>query len=293
MVQFEKRMRESSTLFRDQQRMHDIAQRIAEQNDQILQLLLELNSQPQVPARLRYDLDDPSTVKKPEKHEDEQKALEELRITRHKLQKGDIQQSDYGELAENLLGSVEFAPQRSYAELVRGERLQRIPREEAGSTYPLAGGFLPIQQEELYLQSLDDYFDEKVSDPRQHATGNIGHRTSEKSTDRERDYQLKNPVSVYNWLRKNQPQVFLQDTDHDKAKPAPRSSKRASTTKLPKAEPEMYDDDGIAVEPSHGKGKRKREEDGGYRPKGGHARPVKRRKDETGKSKGTSVDMTS
>lgn len=286
-------MRESSTLFKEQQRMHDIAQRIAEQNDQILQLLLELNSQPQVPARLRYDLGDPSTAKKPEKHEDEQKSLEELRVTRYKLQKGEAQQSDYGELVDNLLDSVEFAPKRFYAELVKSGPLQRAQQDELDSANPLAGGFLSTQQEEQYLQSLDDYFDEKAAVPRQHAAGNLGHRTSEKSIDREREFQLKNPVSVYNWLRKNQPQVFLQDPENDKAKLASRGSKRASTAKRPKAEPDMYDDEGIAVEPNNTKGKRKRDEDGGYRPKGGHARPAKRRKEDSDRrSKRPSMDMT-
>ena len=94
---------------------------------------------------------------------------------------------------------------------------------------------------------------------------------------------VRNPVSVYNWLRKHQPQVFLQDNELNSEKPAKttgsRTSKRASVAI--KQEPELYDDDGIAIDMgATPRGKRKRDDDGGYRPKGGNSRPAKRKKDE-------------
>ena len=102
--------------------------------------------------------------------------------------------------------------------------------------------------------------------------------------ERDRDMALRNPVSVYNWLRKHQPQVFLQDNEIQSDKPArgttSRASKRASAPI--KQEPEFYDDDGIAVDTGSSlRGKRKRDDDGGYRPKGGNSRPAKRKKDES------------
>ena len=102
--------------------------------------------------------------------------------------------------------------------------------------------------------------------------------------ERDRDMALRNPVSVYNWLRKHQPQVFLQDNEMQSEKAAKgassRTSKRASASI--KQEPELYDDDGIAVDAgSSSRGKRKRDDDGGYRPKGGNSRPAKRKKDES------------
>lgn len=294
MVKFEKEMRESSHLFKNQQRMYDITQRIAEQNDQLLDLLLELNTQPQVPARLRYDLSEPSAFKQPEKHEDEQKAIEGLRITRHRVSKGDLEQSDYGELVGSLLDNVEYAPKRSYADLLKTSTLRRAQAEDEELASPLAGGFLSTKLEDQYLQSLEDYLDEKSANPRQHASGNIGHSTSDKSVDKEREFQLRNPVSVYNWLRKNNPTVFLQDPDSEKTKAASRSSKRASTTKgAIKPDPDLYDNEGVAVESNTAKGKRKRDDDGGYRPKGGHARPAKKRKEDSGRrSKRASMDIT-
>lgn len=295
MVKFESQMRESSALFKDQQRIHDISQRIAEQNDQILSLLLELNSQPQVPARLRYDLSDPAAVKKTARLDDVDHAALELRARRHKVSKGELLQPEYEQFEQALLDSADFAPQRSYAQLLQNAPLEaNPPNETIDASGPLAGGFLTTKQEEQYLHSLDLFCSNQTDRPRSHALSNLGSKHAEKSVDREREFQLKNPVSVYNWLRKNQPQVFLQDPEHDKTKAtASRKSKRESIAKAPKVEPDMYDDDGIALEPSTAKGKRKRDEDGGYRPKGGHARPAKRRKDDGGRrSKRASMDIS-
>jgi len=299
MVKFERQMRESSTLFRDQQRILDISQRIAEQNDQIVSMLLELNAHPQIPSRLRFDLKDPAPVKQSREHQDVDRAAETLRRSRYDVQKGDVQQPIYNDYEHSLLESAEFAPRISYSDLVsippRGP-LERAPRTADDANNSLAGGFLTSKQEEQYLRSLDEFLDPKSTHThaRVHATSNIGYPHPEKSAEREREAQIRNPVSVYNWLRKNQPQVFLQDPDHDKTKTAAgsRKSKRESIAKAPKAEPELYDDEGIALEPT-AKGKRKRDEDTGYRPKGGHARPSKRRKEESGRrSKRASMDIS-
>lgn len=301
MVRFEKEMRESNALFRDQERLYDISQRIAEQNDQILALLLELNSHPQIPPRLRYDLQDPATTRRPERHTDEQVALETLRVTRHKIQKGEVQQPVYEDLEQELLDTVEFAPKQSYADLLKGAPLERSKNDTTPDPIShLIGGFLSSKQEEAYLQALDDFLRTKSNHPRAHALGNPGARTDGKSADREREAQLRNPVSVYNWLRKNQPQVFLQDTEAEKAKvalAANRKSKRENVARAPKANQKSLEDDGIMAEDeaaaSTSKGKRKRDEDGGYRPKGGNARPIKRRKGDEGKrSKRASMDIS-
>jgi hypothetical protein len=69
--------------------------------------------------------------------------------------------------------------------------------------------------------------------PLAHASGSA---TSGK--DAQRDFALRNPTSVYNWLRKHAPKTFLQDAEHDKDKdhhlhpddhPAPSSSRRKAT----------------------------------------------------------------
>lgn len=297
MVKFERQMRESSTLFRDHQRILDISQRIAEQNDQIVSMLLELNAHPQIPSRLRFDLKDPASAKQPSEHQDVDRAAAMLRRSRHEVQKGDIQQPEYHDYEHSLLEKAEFTPRVSYSDLVYQPKrapLERAQHTADNSNNSLAGGFLSSKQEEQYLQSLDKFLLTGNTHPRAHATSNIGYPHPEKSAEREREAQIRNPVSVYNWLRKNQPQVFLQDPDHDKTKTAAgsRKSKRESIAKAPKVEPELYDDEGIALEPM-AKGKRKRDEDTGYRPKGGHARPAKRRKEDSERrSKRASMDIS-
>lgn len=310
MVRFEQQMRESSSLFKDQQRLFDISQRIAEQNDQILSLLLELNTQPQIPSRLRFDLRDPAITNsgRSGKHEDQETARSLLRASRYKIQTGEIRQPEYQEAERNLLDSIEFEPQRLYAAYLKNGLLQRAgtQEEQEDTSSALIGGFLSSKLEETYLQALDDFLEGKAGNPRSHAASNLGSRHAERSVERERESQLRNPMSVYNWLRKNQPTVFLQDHEDQKAKPttaaASRKSKRESIlSKTAKTETETADDETITVEQSASKGgKRKRDDDGGYRPKGGHARPSKKRKDDTAatgtssgkKSKRASMDIS-
>ena len=295
MVKFERQLRESSTLFKDHQRILDISQRIAEQNDQIVSMLLEVNSHPQIPSRLRFDLQDSAQAKRPKDGVEGNEAAERLRLSRYKVQKGDIRQTEYDDYEHSLLGTAEYAPQISYSDLIHkpmGSPLERRQYEMEENS--LAGGLLSSIQEEHYLRSLDNFLDGRSTHPRAHAISNIGYPYPEKSAERERESQIRNPVSVYNWLRKNQPQVFLQDPDHDKSKTAAasRKSKRESIAKPLKVEPELYDEEGIALEPL-GKGKRKREDDTGYRPKGGHARPMKRRKEDSDKRpKRASMDIS-
>jgi hypothetical protein len=129
---------------------------------------------------------------------------------------------------------------------------------------------------------------------------------------------LKNPTSVTNWLRKHAPKIFLQDGEDahaddeqqpkkprakaaDKAaadKPAPKAKgKRAS---LAAAREASADEDaemaGANTPVGRGAGKRKRDDDPGYKPKSG-ARPTKKKRKSEGegttsgrKSKKESVD---
>lgn len=115
---------------------------------------------------------------------------------------------------------------------------------------------------------------------------------------------LKNPTSVTNWLRKHAPKIFLQDgeahhaADGDDGDGHPRKSRggargerggRASIAKggkkaaagkaLDRGDVDVsMDDDGDFGATPAGKGKRKRDEDGGYRPRGSSSRPTKKKR---------------
>lgn len=242
-----------------------------------------------MPPRLRYNLESSSKHDPAEPLVLEVRTEDEghlaLRKARSQLQAGEIDLKHYREVENSLLQLEAFAPKRSYLGLV-AETTVPHPREKLKSeTEAMVGGFLSVGQEELYLDSLDAFLDGTTRTPRSHAANGLGTRNAEKTTEREREMQLKNPVSVYNWLRKHQPQVFLQDNEpatEKAARPAgSRSSARKSAGKdVVKLEQDLYDDDGIASEvASSARGKRKRDDDGGYRPKGGNSRGTKRRKD--------------
>lgn len=189
-----------------------------------------------------------------------------------------------------MVNSSAFLPERSYVSLIQtphtSTRSTQGLSQESGAA-PVSG-CLSAKEEELYIEGLDSFLDGKSSTPRPYAANSLGSRNQDRATDREKEMQLRNPVSVYNWLRKHQPQVFLQDNEghsEKSAKPAPsRSSRRAPASSGPtKQEHELYDEDGIALEVgTSGRGKRKRDDDSVYRPKGGSSRPSKRKKGDGG-----------
>jgi hypothetical protein len=115
----------------------------------------------------------------------------------------------------------------------------------------------------------------------------------------DKELAVRNPNSVYNWLRRHEPKIFLQDGEGSEksltGKPgALRGAGKRASIPAP-SRPDMVEfveEDGIGYDASLGgaggtssKGKRKRasEEDAGYRPKGGSSKPSKKkRKDGAG-----------
>jgi hypothetical protein len=154
----------------------------------------------------------------------------------------------------------------------------QLPEELA---HGCPAGFLSLEHEEEYLSALDAELD--------HDLGEAINSHPIRSNDKSKDTAMRNPVSVYNWLRKHQPQVFLQDSDSspDNSKKSTRetkATKRSKESVVPKQDPEVLDDDGFlmtgvveAPAPSSARSKRKREDEP-YRPKGGSTRPYKRKK---------------
>ena len=156
------------------------------------------------------------------------------------------------------------------------------------------------------------------------ANGKDGGHASQSSN---RDFALRNPTSVYNWLRKHAPKTFLQDAEahpggdkengdeqhpssaRGRAKgergagrggPGSIRGKRMSAAHkaavaAAAAESSEYLDeetgyDAATPSAAGGKGKRKRviDDDPGYRPKGGSSRPTKKKR----RSDGATVEGT-
>ena len=217
---------------------------------------------------------------------------------------GAITQSDYAA----LLGSLRSAlgPPKTLAALSKTTHSvldDVLPANLPSELHeePLTGYLSPAHEEE-YLAALDATID-GVSAPSDSHPIRGYERASEAA--------LKNPVSVYNWLRKHHPQVFLQDgetasttkepgTDGKEGKEskaggigashgeqgATTQVKREGRSKRGSTVPEILDDEGFvinggpeAVEKAgaSARGKRKREDEP-YRPKGGSGVRSKRKK---------------
>lgn len=308
-------MKESNSFFKEEQKILEISRRLKEQNEydqikwpllhyladwdipsQLLDLLMELNECPQISPHLRYDLrapDSPSTLSPSEADDlpaasyDFAAAQAALQEARAELASGEMSASEYRHFENSILQSQAFAPSTSLTSLMNVTHTSltsvadNLPDDIAAES---PGGYLTPSHEEEYLLALDDSLGGSSAGPRPTVSNRSGDRTAE----RERDAALRNPVSVYNWLRKHQPQVFLQDNEvvSDKSSGRAlnsRSSKRASGQV--KKEQEAFDEDGILIDVmGSSKGKRKRDEDGGYRPKGGSSRPTKRKKEDLSNS---------
>jgi hypothetical protein len=196
------------------------------------------------------------------------------------LKKGKISMSDYCRMEGSLRRSKEFQPSKSYSSLLELPYATAATSCGIGDDEAISSGFPAPKEEERYLEELDALMDGSATS---RSAGVMAGAAVDRLSEKDRETALKNPVSVYNWLRKHQPQVFLQDNEPQAEKASARSatsraSKRGSTVKQ---EPELYDEDGIAIDVTAGsRGKRKRDDDGGYRPKGGSGRPSKRKKEE-------------
>lgn len=242
---------------------------------------------PQVPQRLRFDLDSKHSSRKPGPETtttyDEESGHKALRKARYQVQIGEITPYDYESLKNDVADSPSFAPSKAYASLTEHAPRGSIPAAGHDDT-DFKSGYLTVRHEEQYLANLDAYMNGEAPTPRRHAGNSLSFKNSERNIEKEKEVQLRNPVSVYNWLRKNQPQVFLQDDDNKPSRAAgTRNSKRNSTRDaIIKQEQEQYDEEGVAVDGRSNRGKRKRiDQDGGYRPKGGNSRTVPKRKRES------------
>ena len=163
----------------------------------------------------------------------------------------------------------------------------------------------PIQY--LTLEQIDDYLYDIDS-----SLGTVPPPTQPPSPPTPQDLAIKNPHSVYNWLRRNEPKIFLQDgevTEKTLGKPGALrgAGKRASIPAPSKPDAlEFVEEDGIGYEvslsgPATAKGgKRKRggegEDDGGYTPKSGRVdnpKPKKARKSKKGSEGGSTETVAS
>lgn len=326
-------MRESEALIREQLRIEDVSKKLQETNEcgfpflfpdirevltqcvisQLLEVLMEFNDSIYIPTNLRYDLSLPGEITPPMTPDDDDDiapstytttaAKAALKEARAELEAGDITAETYRRLERGVKRSTTFRPSMQYASLrqiaqhsgsVAASSASIFGELDEDSTTLLNMNYMTPDHEHEYLLALDAKMGDAAADLQLK-------QLPDKPTfaDREREAILQNPNSVYNWLRRNTPYVFLQDNEVASEKSSQvqtqpqrstaataRSSKRSSLAASKQAakeskEEDMYDEDGIALDvpaPSATKAKRKRDEDTGYRPKGGRSGSSKKKK---------------
>ena len=335
---FKDKMRDSNKFFDQEQHATRLARRLQEQNEyysplgsmrtqllnrgfhsQLLDLLLDINESTKVLPHLRYDLRSPTPDASavpalepdlspygPSEIETTRAALEEAK---QDLYAGQITPAAFKTMeAEfhailnrtNSLANLSRV-QHTTPDIVSAAVMPKDLLQEA----PI--GYMTPSHEDEFLSALDTYLANLHPD----APPMLPRPYRPTDREREKDMQLRNPVSVYNWLREYRPKVFLQDPRPEekesapekvssvsesaghKASPKPPSSsstaKRRSAA-VPKQEtepePEILDDEGnviggAGIDAPAPKSKRKREDDA-YRPKGGSSKPRKRGKGSSG-----------
>ncbi|KAJ2970332.1 hypothetical protein NUW58_g9729 [Xylaria curta] len=272
-ITFDHRMRESEELHSLEQKAMRTAKRLAIENDRLMDLLLDINESPQIPFERRIDLN-------LEDDEDEDETDSDNSDTTQKPTK-------------SLKKLIQEVPHQSYEEYVQRFPELREDLEPADlQTHPTA--FLSADDVDEYLHQLDMRLGLKPKPTL--APSAVGTNVP---VNPPANFALRNPTSVYNWLRRHAPKTFLQDLEKEKDKDKDDrekedgrkrkggSRKRQSTVGRKEKEKERdkettepmdWDDEVGYDAPTLGaiKGKRKRDEDPGYRPKGGSSRPTKK-----------------
>lgn len=301
-IQFDNAMTESNKLIAQEWKAMGTARRLQENNDQLLDALLDFNDQPRVNPRLRYDLRllsaADTALPSLEPGLDSESVQLRLQELRNNLASGVITADEYAQQADHLhtsqaiqqtLKSVDSL-EAKVPHTTRGDLLdQSIDGIDLSDQAP---GYMTPSHEEEYLLALDQALAEPGFDPALQ-NGRPIRLSSAPAPLSEKDLTVRNPDSVYNWLRKHQPQVFLQDKDapHQENLSEKSAAKSGNASKKVKREsaigtstpgPRDHDEEDSAA-PETGKGRRKTTgdaDDGAYRPKGGSSRPAKRKRED-------------
>ena len=281
---------------------------------------MEFNDALHIPPTLRYDLTDPddgddhpteqslrdisNTSTQGLSSMDAASAKQTLSTARAELEAGRLSADVYRDLEDAVRENPLFQPANKYSSLIRTvphtkpvendgeERGEKTPtaaaaEEEEEDKIAVKLGYTTPAQEHEYQLALDA----KLGDAA--AAAELAQLPNPSWVERLQELMAQNPAAEHNWLRRNRPKLLdPENTSTEKAMAAAaasstsnrpsRASKRSSAVHrpAPTKEEDMYDEDGIALEPAPpaSKNKRKRDEDAPYRPKGGSSRGSSSRK---------------
>lgn len=272
-IVFDQKMQEGEELHKKEDKASATVKRLAVENDRLLDLLLDINDSPQIPLDKRIDVSLKPASSKHAPPLDKHLAMKHL---------------------DQLLEEI---PHSSYS-TAKDSKSPYVADLSAPEGEPYPGSFLCADDVDNYIHDIDSFIDPETHIP---TLAPRAHPASQPLT----HPHLKNPTSVTNWLRKHAPKIFLQDGEaHDgdddghaaghtggrktrgsrgdrggsrgrgkRASMASRAAERDRTD----WDASMDEDPDFGTPLGRG-GKRKRDDDPGYRPGGSTGRPVKKKR---------------
>ncbi|KAK3937403.1 IEC3 subunit of the Ino80 complex, chromatin re-modelling-domain-containing protein [Diplogelasinospora grovesii] len=213
-IKFEDEMHKGENLHRDEQKALATARRLAIQKDRLLDLLLDVNNSAQIPPDKRFDL----SLAPPPSDTDEPALCLDI----------DLDPPDIGLGCKSYKQLLQDVPHKQFASAA--ERFPELFADlEAGRDSPAdPNQGQPHPPSYLTADDLDNYLyevDNRLANVEFAKTGAmpqllpslapIAQHENTPNVKDNRDFALRNPTSVYNWLRKHAPKTFLQDAEKD------------------------------------------------------------------------------
>ncbi|KAF2221844.1 IEC3 subunit of the Ino80 complex, chromatin re-modelling-domain-containing protein [Elsinoe ampelina] len=305
-ARFDDTMKTNSTMFKEEQKLEALAKRLQEQNDELLDMLLELNSTLQLPAELRYNIEYRKEWPEAEGIDSLTRANRMLDQYVEMGHQGRISQGEVYQMRTSLESHVAALESRSLASLEKEVPHTFLDDTDLNSVNEVADpvGYLTSQHESDYLDKFDLTWGDPLHGmpaPREKSPPAFSQMTAREL---EREVELRNPLSVHNWLKQHNINITeTDDTKSDAGTPAggkkggrnlakkmgDRAVERARERDdgSPMSSAAGRDVDGEEEEDGSSRRRKSRDADETYRPKGGRSGRSKRKRDD-GESRGAS-----
>ncbi|THY22725.1 hypothetical protein D6D01_06198 [Aureobasidium pullulans] len=311
---FDDVMKESNSLFVDEQKLDALSKRLQEQNDQLLDLLLDLNTSLSIPHELRFDL---SMASKSQQTNDEREMTLDMAnniiANAHRaFHNHEMPHQDFLRIRQDIEVLLARKDAKSLVEMEAQIPHPRYHHPVSALAAEANPAFLTSSHEDAYLTRLDNKLEPAaLSDPRPASPQPLS-KLTQRELDRE--VELRNPLSVHNWLKKH---GTISDIDAASeggtasAQTPATANKRRNLAKqvgdraIERAREKegspgstVDNEDELAGDDTPGKPKKARDDDQTYRPKGGRSKS-KRKRDEgentpaRGKKQRTSLNIPS
>ncbi|KAL0942414.1 uncharacterized protein CTRU02_200300 [Colletotrichum truncatum] len=199
-ITFDQKMHDCEDLHRQESKALATAKRIAIENDRILDLLLDMNTSGQIPLDKRIDIS--------------QEPATDATFSPLDVDKLTIPSDDIDQPTKSLKTLLKDVPHSTYTQAKEHSPSVVADMEPfAGEPHPPP--FLTADDIDDYLHDVDKRIDADHILPTlaPSARSNVSlpetnpHALSQ-------SIAMKNPTSVYNWLRKHAPKTFLQDAEN-------------------------------------------------------------------------------